>query len=310
MIEADGLIKHYRGGGPRDGLNGLDLAVSRGSVLGLLGPNGAGKSTAVRVLCTLLRPDGGTARVAGLDTRTHGAQVRAAIGLVGQHTAVDDRMSARANLLLIGRLSHLGGATAARVEELLERLGLAGAGGKTVGTFSGGMRRRLDIAASLLARPAVLFVDEPTTGLDPAGRQEVWALIRELSEGGATVLLTTQYLEEADALADRVVMMRGGVAVAAGTPTELKSSVGQDIIEIDLESTDVARVAAIAGRLGAVESDASTGLVRVRVADRVAALLDLSTQLHRQGMVPKDIRLRTPSLDDAFLAIAGSKAAA
>lgn len=312
MIEAVGLVKHYRGASPRDGLNGLDLVVPRGSVVGLLGPNGAGKSTAVRVFSTLLRPDGGVARVAGLDVCTDGASVRALIGLVGQHAAVDDRLSARANLLLIGRLLHLGREAAPRAGELLERFGLADRGSKTVGRYSGGMRRRLDIAVSLLARPAVLFVDEPTTGLDPAGRQEVWSLIRELAAGGTTVLLTTQYLQEADALAERIVMMQAGVVVASGTPAELKSSVGQDIIEIAFWPGDLSSAAATLTSLGAVDIDTDTaaGVLRVRVVNRVQALLELSSLLNREGLVPKDIRLRTASLDDAFLAITGSGVAA
>ena len=221
-IIARGVSKQYAGKGRTLALSGFDLDVPSGAVCGLLGPNGAGKTTAVRILATLLEMDEGSASVAGCDVRTQPRQVRERIGLVGQHAAVDEILTGRQNLIMFGRLNHLSGSAARRrADELLERFALADTGSKPVSAYSGGMRRRLDLAASLIVSPAVLFVDEPTTGLDPIGRREVWAAIRALVDGGTTLLLTTQYLEEADQLADRIVMLKAGRVVAEGTPDEL-----------------------------------------------------------------------------------------
>ena len=229
-IEAEGLVKTY---GEHRALDGFDLAVPAGSVCGLLGPNGAGKTTAVRILATLLRPDGGRARVAGADVVASAHAVRRRIGLSGQEPAVDEILSGRQNLVLFGRLNRLSRAAAERrADELLDRLGLADTAGKAVKHYSGGMRRRLDLAVTLILAPRVLFLDEPTTGLDPRNRNEVWSAIRELVAGGTTVLLTTQYLDEADQLADKVVVIDTGRKIAEGTPAELKAQIGGDRLDV------------------------------------------------------------------------------
>jgi ABC-2 type transport system ATP-binding protein len=304
-IVAQGMRKRYAGAAEGAGLNGFDLEVAAGSVCGLLGPNGAGKTTAIRILATLLEMDEGQATVAGFDVQTQPRQVRERIGLVGQYAAVDEILSGLQNLVMFGRLNHLPAAAAKRrADELLERFSLAGTGTQPVSTYSGGMRRRLDLAASLIVSPAVLFVDEPTTGLDPAGRREVWAALRDLVGSGTTVLLTTQYLEEADQLADRIAMLQHGRVVAEGTPDALKAAVGGDWIEIaladlaDLETTRgiVARVAA-----GEPRVDDDAFLLRVPVADRTRALVQVATSLHDAGIEPVDITLRRPTLDEVFL---------
>ena len=246
-VLAEGLRKRY---GPANALDGFDLAVPEGSVCGLLGPNGAGKTTAVRILATLLRPDGGQARVAGFDVVRQAAQVRYRIGLLGQHAAVDEVLGGRQNLVLFGRLHHLGARLAhRRADELLERFGLGEVGGKPVKQYSGGMRRRLDLAASLILAPPVLFLDEPTTGLDPRGRNEVWEAVRALVAGGTTVLLTTQYLDEADQLADRISVIDHGRVIAEGTPDQLKSRLGGDRIDVVVHRAgQLAATATILGR--------------------------------------------------------------
>lgn len=236
-IEVHGMSKTYRDG--TAGLAGFDLAVPAGTVCGLLGPNGAGKTTAVRVLATLLRFDQGSATVAGHDVRTRPHRVREHIGLVGQYAAVDESLTGRQNLVMFARLNHLPAAKIrTRGDELLERFDLTAAADRAVHTYSGGMRRRLDLAAGLVVAPTVLFVDEPTTGLDPGGRREVWAAVRELVDGGTTVLLTTQYLEEADQLADRVCLLDAGRVVAEGTPAELKARLGDDWLDLELATPD------------------------------------------------------------------------
>jgi ABC-2 type transport system ATP-binding protein len=301
-ISAAGVRKTYRGA-DTPALNGFDLEVPRGTVCGLLGPNGAGKTTAVRILSTLVRLDGGRAVVAGHDVATAGAQVRRRIGLVGQYAAVDEILSGRQNLVMFGRLNHLGRTrAAARADELLERFDLVEAGGKPVAKYSGGMRRRLDLAASLIVAPEVLFVDEPTTGLDPQGRQEVWASLRELVAGGTTILLTTQYLEEADQLASRVAMLWHGQVVREGTPDELKSAVGDDWIDLAFDTAEQAR-RALPVVLGHADGQARTEdrRISVPVKQRTRALIAISAALAADGVEPVEVNLRRPTLDEVFL---------
>ncbi|GAA0985573.1 daunorubicin resistance protein DrrA family ABC transporter ATP-binding protein [Nocardiopsis tropica] len=301
-VTARGLGKRY---GRSWALRGFDLHVPVGSVCGLLGPNGAGKTTAVRVLTTLLRADEGTASVAGHDVAAHGDRVRRSIGLVGQNAAVDEVLSGRQNLEMFGRLHHLGSRrAAARAVELLERFRLADTGRKPVGAYSGGMRRRLDLAASMILAPPVLFLDEPTTGLDPRSRDEVWGAVRELVAGGTTVLLTTQYLEEADRLADRISVVSSGRVVAEGTPGELKSRLGGD--RLDLVVRDPAALAGAAGIVRRVvgaepDTDVENRRVGVGVEDRVAALTEVVRALEEQRIGVEDVVLRRPTLDEVFL---------
>ncbi len=301
-VVAEGLRKNY---GDREALAGLDLAVAGGSVCALLGPNGAGKTTAVRILAALLRPDGGRAEVAGFDVVRQGAEVRARIGLVGQQAAVDEVLSGRQNLELFGRLSHLGAASARRrADELLDQFGLADAGNKPVKAYSGGMRRRLDLAAGLILAPVVLFLDEPTTGLDPRGRNEVWEAVRALVRFGTTVVLTTQYLEEADQLAATVCVVAGGRAAAHGTPDELKNAIGGD--RIDVVVRDAGHLSAATRLLERVTSAAATVDVERRrlgapVVDRMAALTETVRALAEAGIETDDIALRRPTLDEVFL---------
>jgi ABC-2 type transport system ATP-binding protein len=312
VIEADGVRKHYRGGTEDAGLNGFDLEVPAGTVTGLLGPNGAGKTTAVRILSTLLDLDAGTARVAGYDVRRQGAEVRRRIGLVGQYAAIDEILTGRQNLVMFGRLNHLGHATASRrADELLERFSLTDAAGQAVSKYSGGMRRRLDLAASLIVAPTVLFVDEPTTGLDPAGRLEVWSAVRQLVDGGTTVLLTTQYLEEADQLADRISMLRAGKVVAEGTPDQLKSQLGSDWLDLVLtDPTEVQRVVELVGPLADGEIRVHDVTISVPVKDRTRALVAMANSLHEARIEPADITLRRPTLDEVFLQLTGPEVAA
>ncbi|MER5322889.1 ATP-binding cassette domain-containing protein [Streptosporangium roseum] len=304
-ITAEGVRKKYAGGADGAGLNGFDLRVPTGTVCGLLGPNGAGKTTAVRILSTLLDLDSGHASVAGFDVRTQPRRVREHIGLVGQYAAVDEILTGRQNLVMFGRLNHLSSTAAGRrADELLERFSLTETGRKPVGKYSGGMRRRLDLATSLIVTPPVLFVDEPTTGLDPAARREVWTAIRDLVDSGTTVLLTTQYLEEADRLADRISMLRAGRVVTEGTPEELKSAIGGDWLDIVLsEPADVAATAAIAARVasGEIHVDGGTRRVSVPVDLRTRALVEVATALGDAGIEPADITLRRPTLDEVFL---------
>ncbi|HEX6151253.1 ATP-binding cassette domain-containing protein [Nocardioides sp.] len=308
-IEAAGLVKRFR---EVTALDGFDLEVPSGSVHGLLGPNGAGKTTAVRVLTTLIRPDGGTARVAGLDVVTEPQAVRARIGLAGQYAAVDEVLTGRQNLSLFGRLFHLGArGSRRRADELLEQFQLADAADKAVKAYSGGMRRRLDLAASMILAPHIMFLDEPTTGLDPRGRNEVWAAIRELVRGGTTVLLTTQYLDEADQLADRVSVIDRGRTIVTGTPSELKNTVGADQIEVQAAAgTDLARVAAAFDGITTAAPEVFPDLRRVvaPVGDRVAALTALASRLSTEGLAVDDLSLRRPTLDDVFLQLTGHRA--
>ncbi|SNS45355.1 ABC-2 type transport system ATP-binding protein [Actinomadura meyerae] len=307
-VAAEGLRKRY---GDREALVGLDLRVPAGTVHGLLGPNGAGKTTAVRVLTTLARPDGGTARVAGHDVVRDAGRVRRGIGLVGQHAAVDEILGGRENLVMFGRLYHLGARRARqRADELLERFGLTEAAGRPAGQYSGGMRRRLDLAASMILAPPVLFLDEPTTGLDPRGRNEVWEAVRALVDGGTTVLLTTQYLEEADRLADGVSVIDRGRVIAEGTPDELKKRLGGDRIEVVLDDPAALGAAAgIIGRIadGEVDVDAEALRIGAPVSGRAAALTEAVRALDGAGVAAADIGLRRPTLDEVFLHLTGEK---
>ncbi|MET9312942.1 ATP-binding cassette domain-containing protein [Kribbella sp. NPDC003505] len=308
VIEAVGVRKNYRGGTEGAGLNGFDLEVTAGTVTGLLGPNGAGKTTAVRILSTLLEMDSGTATIAGYDVRRQGAEVRRRIGLVGQYAAVDEILTGRQNLVMFARLNHLGNAKG-RADELLERFGLTEAAGQAVSKYSGGMRRRLDLAASLIVAPRVLFVDEPTTGLDPAARIEVWSAVRQLVAGGTTVLLTTQYLEEADHLADRISMLKAGKVVAEGTPDELKTRLGSDWLDLVLaDPAEVPRVLELTAALADGEVRVRDVRVSVPVKDRTKALVQLANSLHEAKIEPEDITLRRPTLDEVFLHLTGAAA--
>ena len=308
VIEAVGVRKNYRGGTEGAGLNGFDLEVTAGTVTGLLGPNGAGKTTAVRILSTLLEMDSGTATIAGYDVRRQGAEVRRRIGLVGQYAAVDEILTGRQNLVMFARLNHLGNAKG-RADELLERFGLTEAAGQAVSRYSGGMRRRLDLAASLIVAPRVLFVDEPTTGLDPTARIEVWSAVRQLVAGGTTVLLTTQYLEEADQLADRISMLKAGKVVAEGTPDELKTRLGSDWLDLVLaDPGEVPRVLELAAALADGEVRVQDVRVSVPVKDRTKALVQLANSLHEAKIEPEDITLRRPTLDEVFLHLTGAAA--
>ncbi|MET8172777.1 ATP-binding cassette domain-containing protein [Streptomyces clavifer] len=301
-IVVEGVHKRY---GQKRALDGLDLTVRGGTVHGVLGPNGAGKTTVVRILSTLLRQDGGRAEVAGFDVRTEAAEVRRRIGLLGQHAAVDEELGGRQNLEMFGRLHHLGARRAGvRADELLERFGLAGTGRKAVKRYSGGMRRRLDLAASLITEPEVLFLDEPTTGLDPRGRAEVWSAVRSLAAGGTTILLTTQYLEEADQLADRISVVDGGRVIAEGTADRLKAMVGGD--RIDVVVRDAGRLADAARLLGVgATADADRRLLSAPAPDRMAALTRTVRALEEAGIEAEDIAVRRPTLDEVFLALTG-----
>ncbi|WP_405535932.1 ATP-binding cassette domain-containing protein [Streptomyces sp. NBC_00075] len=304
-ITVEGAHKKYGG---TQALSGLDLQVARGTVHGVLGPNGAGKTTLVRILSTLLRPDGGRVEVAGHDVLTEARQVRFRIGLLGQHAALDEELSGRQNLEMFGRLYHLGARHArVRAGELLARFGLADTGRKAVRHYSGGMRRRLDLAASLITDPEVLFLDEPTTGLDPRGRTEVWTAVRSLVGGGTTVLLTTQYLEEADQLADRVSVVDRGRVVADGTPDELKARTGGDRIDVVLRDAGQlgAAVALLPVPADSVSADPDRRLLSAPVTDRMAALSGVVRALEAAGIEAEDIALRRPTLDEVFLDLTG-----
>ncbi|MFB8777054.1 ATP-binding cassette domain-containing protein [Streptomyces broussonetiae] len=307
-VRAEGLEKRY---GDKRALDGFDLAVREGTVHGLLGPNGAGKTTAVRILSTLIKLDGGHARVAGLDVARQAREVRARIGLTGQYAAVDEVLTGRQNLEMFGRLFHLGGRRARqRAVALLEQFDLTDAADRGVGKYSGGMRRRLDLAASMILAPAVLFLDEPTTGLDPRSRGEVWESVRDLVARGTTVLLTTQYLEEADKLASRITVIDQGRAIADDTPDGLKNRIGGDRIEVvAAERADLAAVVKVVARVSDGEPDSDEAELRVHasVTDRVAALTEVARALQEEGVRVEDLGLRRPSLDDVFLRLTGHR---
>jgi ABC-2 type transport system ATP-binding protein len=309
MIRTSGLVKHY---GKVVALDGLDLAVPKGNVLGLLGPNGAGKTTAVRILTTLLDADGGTAEVAGLDVRRSADQVRERIGLSGQTAAVDEYLTGFENLDMVGRLYHLGRERSrARATELLERFDLDEAANRPAKTYSGGMRRRLDLAAALVAEPDVLFLDEPTTGLDPRSRVQMWETIQELAKGGSTVLLTTQYMEEADRLADNIVVIDRGKKIAEGTADQLKAEIGGARVEIVVENAADLPLAESCLAIMSEEEvhvDEATRSVTAAVTGGVDVLGEVLNQLRQKDVTVVDIGLRRPTLDDVFLSLTGHAA--
>ena len=309
-ILVEGLVKSF---GEVQALRGIDLAVPRGTVLGVLGPNGAGKTTAVRILTTLLRPDRGRALVEGRDVVREAAAVRRLIGLSGQSAAIQEELTGRENLEIIGRLFHLSWPQArSRATELLEQFDLVDAADRAAKNFSGGMQRRLDLAASLVGKPKVLFLDEPTTGLDPRSRLGMWDIIRSLVAGGATLLLTTQYLDEADELADEIVVIDRGLVIAAGTAEELKGRVGGDVLEFTVPdrgrlSDAVAAIAPVSD--GEPHVDKETGVINVGVGGRGSdALIEAVRGLDSAGVVTHGLALRRPSLDDVFLALTGHAA--
>ncbi|MGH9044110.1 MAG: ATP-binding cassette domain-containing protein [Acidimicrobiales bacterium] len=308
-IEAHGLVKRFAKGQVQ-ALDGLSFGASPGTVLGVLGPNGAGKTTAVRILSTVLRPDEGTARILGHDVVHEAATVRRCIGLAGQNAAVDENLSGSQNLLMIGRLNHMGWRSASRrAAELLDVFSLTEAAARSIRTYSGGMRRRLDLAAALVADPPVLFFDEPTTGLDPQTRQDMWAWTEQLVREGTTVLLTTQYLEEADRLADKVIVVDHGRLIEQGTPQELKSGLGTTVLIITLEDGQTAKSAA--GALAALGTRAPVvegAQIELNVEDGPKAGSEAMRTLDAMGAQILGLVLREPSLDDVFLALTGHHA--
>ncbi len=312
-IEAEGLVKTFGTGDKAvHAVAGIDLVVPQGQVVGLLGPNGAGKTTTVRMLTTLLRPDSGQATVAGHDVVSEPQAVRARIGLSGQFAAVDENLTGRENLWLFGRLYQLSSAEAAsRAAALLDQFGLADAADRPAKTYSGGMRRRLDLAGSLIVHPEVLFLDEPTTGLDPSSRLDLWDVIRDRAREGSTILLTTQYLEEADALADRIVVIDKGTIIAEGTADELKSRVGGDRIEVIVhDGGALTQAEAILQRGSGGQAVVDLHLRKITVPSNTGSkgLVEVIRDLNEADIEIDDIALRRPSLDDVFLELTGHRA--
>ncbi len=311
IISVKGITKSYDH--KTKALDNVSLEVKRGSITALLGPNGAGKTTLVRILTTLLSPTSGQATVAGFDVVHQTQHIRSSIGLAGQYAAVDDILTGRENLEMVGRLYHLSAAEAkARAAELLKRFSLEDAGDRLSKTYSGGMRRRLDLAASLIMKPKILFLDEPTTGLDPRSRFEMWDVIRDLVEGGATVLLTTQYLEEADQLADYIFVIDHGHIIAQGTTNELKSQVGGDVLELHLtDHHAVTQAAEAIKEFGdeAPQANPSNGIITMATSKGAQALVEAVRQLDAQQIKLSDVMLRRPSLDDVFMKLTGHSSA-
>jgi ABC-2 type transport system ATP-binding protein len=308
-ILAEGLVKRF---GKVVALDGVDLAVPPATVLGLLGPNGAGKTTAVRILTTILRPDAGRASILGHDVAAAPGEVRSRIGLAGQFAAVDDNLTGRENLVLVGRLTHQPRRSIVpRAGELLDRFRLADAADRPVKTYSGGMRRRLDLAAALVHRPLVLFLDEPTTGLDPRSRLDLWGVIEELQAEGTTLLLTSQYLEEVDRLADRIMVVDHGRVIAEGTAAELKARLGTTIIHVELADSSAVDLAKSAlSEVGPVDLGEDGRTVEVKVTDSGRALVAAVRRLDAVGVEPATVSVREPSLDDVFLTLTGRPAEA
>jgi ABC-2 type transport system ATP-binding protein len=308
-IEAEGLVKTF---GRTRALDGLDLQVETGAILGMLGPNGAGKTTAVRVLSTLLRPDEGTAQVAGRNVVTEAAQVRREIGLTGQYAALDESLTGRANLIMVGQLCRLSKKQARqRASELLDQFDLTDAADRGVKTYSGGMRRRLDLAASLVARPSILFLDEPTTGLDVRSRMVTWDAVRALTATGTTVLLTTQQLDEADQLAGTIAVVDRGRVIAEGTSAQLKAKLGGERVQITVDSaSDLAAARDVLGRLadGLPHVDPAARTVEAPVAGGARRVPEIVRELDAAGVVLEDLGVRRPSLDDVFLTLTGHAA--
>jgi ABC-2 type transport system ATP-binding protein len=305
MIDVEGVSKSF---GETKALVGVDMSVPAGAVEGLLGPNGAGKTTLVRILATLLAPDTGQARISGVDVRKDPNTLRSLIGLAGQYAAVDEALTGRENLVMVGRLYRLGAKLAkVRADESLERLGLVEAAHRPVKTYSGGMRRRLDLGASLVGRPRVLILDEPTTGLDPRTRLDMWSFIRDLVAEGTTVLLTTQYLEEADQLANHIVVIDRGTVIASGTSDELKARVGTDLIEIEVSAAELDQTTAALDDIGcgAPTIERAHSQITIPVCEPVRDLMAAVRMLDSAGIVPVKLGLRRPSLDDVFLSLTG-----
>ncbi len=305
-IEVEGVSKRF---GSNQALDHVSLSVEPGTVLALLGPNGAGKTTLIRILTTLVLPDSGVARVAGRDVQKEPKAIRSLIGLAGQYASVDELLTGRENLELVGLLYHLERSEyRRRAQDALERMSLTRAADRAVKTYSGGMRRRLDLAASLIGRPPVLLLDEPTTGLDPRTRNDLWSFIEELVDEGSTVLLTTQYMEEAEYLADQIVLLDAGCVVASGTADQLKDQIGGDILEVRLtDPADLERSARLLEPFGqgGLQMDRDLKKISVRVNGRVDVLLGAGCELKERGVVLDDLRIRRPSLDDVFLSFTG-----
>jgi ABC-2 type transport system ATP-binding protein len=305
IVEVEGITRSF---GETHALRGVDLSVPEGGVVALLGPNGAGKTTLVRILSTLLEPDAGTARVAGFDVVQQPTAVRRCIGLAGQYAAVDETLTGRENLEMVGRLSRLSKSLAAeRAAEVLERVSLTEAADRQLKTYSGGMRRRIDLGAGLVARPQVLLLDEPTTGLDPANRLDLWAYLRELVNEGSTILLTTQYLEEADQLASDVVVIDHGTVIATGTPLQLKQRLAGDVLDVTVADADLDPVVDLVGGIGTERPSVDRGTRRVSlpVDGGAGSLVEVVRRLDEAGIKVVDITLRRPSLDDVFLTLTG-----